>query len=365
MLQSAWLKAHWPAPFYAGLLEHDPGMYPKRLVLADARRRGVPVLPVDVQHSAATYRTEQLPDGRLGLRISLADVHGITGEIAERIATGSPYTDVADFWDRARPSRPIAERLARIGALDALTPGAHRRELLLQIDELHHRHRTAASPDQLVLAHPTAPAPGTTGLPVMSPAEETQAELEVLGMDASRHLMEPFHPLLAELGVTPAHRLKEHRDGETVLVAGAKVAIQTPPMRSGRRTIFVSLDDGSQGSTGQIDLTFFDDTHAHAAHPLFHHFLILARGTVSRRGKSVTVIGSCAWNLQEVADAHVAGGTAAVRDYLARTTGVGSAEADRDAHRSTSLNSPDGPDDQPASGGGAGRLWHASPGSPG
>lgn len=38
--QSAWLKAHHPAAFYAGLLTHDPGMYPKRLLLADARRRG-------------------------------------------------------------------------------------------------------------------------------------------------------------------------------------------------------------------------------------------------------------------------------------------------------------------------------------
>ncbi|HEV7625713.1 MAG TPA: DNA polymerase III subunit alpha, partial [Streptomyces sp.] len=40
--QSAWLKTHHPAAFYAGVLEHDPGMYPKRLLLADARRRGVP-----------------------------------------------------------------------------------------------------------------------------------------------------------------------------------------------------------------------------------------------------------------------------------------------------------------------------------
>jgi len=44
--QSAWLKAHWPAHFLAGVLTHDPGMYPKRLLLADARRRGVPVLPL-------------------------------------------------------------------------------------------------------------------------------------------------------------------------------------------------------------------------------------------------------------------------------------------------------------------------------
>ena len=42
--QSAWLKAHHPAAFYAGVLTHDPGMYPKRLILDDARNRDVAVL---------------------------------------------------------------------------------------------------------------------------------------------------------------------------------------------------------------------------------------------------------------------------------------------------------------------------------
>lgn len=61
--QSAWLKTHHPAAFYAGLLTHDPGMYPKRLLLADARRRGVPVLGLDVNRSAATHRIELVSDG--------------------------------------------------------------------------------------------------------------------------------------------------------------------------------------------------------------------------------------------------------------------------------------------------------------
>lgn len=349
-LQSAWLKAHYAAPFYAGLLEHDPGMYPKRLVLSDARRRGVPILPLDVQSSATDYRTEQLPDGRLGLRVSLSDVHGITADQAARIEAGQPYTDLADFWSRAQPSHPVADRLARVGAFATLAPGTGRRDLLLQIDELHRHRRAAAGPGQLTLTQATAPDAPSSSLPVMTPSQELEAELEVIGMDASRHLMEPLHPLLAELGVVPSHRLRDQPTGETVLVAGAKVAIQTPPMRSGRRTIFVSLDDGSTG--GQIDLTYFDDTHQQAAHPLFHHFLILARGTVSRREKSVTVIGTHAWNLQEIADAHQDGGTAAVRILLATHPGPDHA------------NDADG-GGRPVQSGGAGRLWHASQGSAG
>ena len=37
---TAWLKAHHPAAFLAGVLTHDPGMYPKRLILDDARNLG-------------------------------------------------------------------------------------------------------------------------------------------------------------------------------------------------------------------------------------------------------------------------------------------------------------------------------------
>ncbi|NGO68192.1 DNA polymerase III subunit alpha, partial [Streptomyces boncukensis] len=97
--QSAWLKAHHPAAFYAGLLEHDPGMYPKRLLLADARRRGVPVLPLEVNRSASSYRIELESDsGVWGLRLALSEVQGISEADAARIEAGQPYDSLADLW---------------------------------------------------------------------------------------------------------------------------------------------------------------------------------------------------------------------------------------------------------------------------
>ena len=61
--QSAWLKAHHPAAFLAGVLTHDPGMYPKRLILDDARQFGIAVLALDVNLSDATPTgVEQLDD---------------------------------------------------------------------------------------------------------------------------------------------------------------------------------------------------------------------------------------------------------------------------------------------------------------
>jgi error-prone DNA polymerase len=314
--QSAWLKAHHPAAFYAGLLTHDPGMYPKRLLLADARRRGVPILPLDVNASGVAHRIELVSESPevWGLRLALCDVHGISEAEAKRIEDGQPYSSLVDFWERARPSRPLAQRLAQVGALDAF--GANRRDLQLHLTELHRGARGGGG-GQLPLAggRKTAPA----GLPDLTSAERLSAELGVLSMDASRNLMDDHREFLKELGVVSARRLREARHGETVLVAGAKAATQTPPIRSGKRVIFSTLDDG----TGLVDLAFFDDSHDACAHTVFHSWLLLVRGVVQRRGpRSLSVVGSAAWNLADLVDVRDAEGLDGVAARLAEPSGA-------------------------------------------
>ncbi|MDX3231545.1 DNA polymerase III subunit alpha [Streptomyces sp. ME19-01-6] len=401
--QSAWLKAHHPAAFYAGVLTHDPGMYPKRLLLADARRRGVPILPLDVNRSGAAYRIELVSgDGGsdratgagftgagFGIRLALSDVHGISEAETARIAAGQPYSSLQDLWRRAHPGRPVAERLAQVGALDAF--GTSRRDLLLQIAELHRQQRGArrdgTGEGQLPLAETAPPAPA--GLPDLDPEERLGAELGILGMDVSRHLMGDHRAFLEELGAVPAKRLRDARHGETVLVAGAKAATQTPPIRSGRRVIFTTLDDG----TGLVDCAFFDDSHAACAHTVFHSWLLLVRGVVQRRGpRSLSVVGSAVWNLAELVELRREGGLEAVAAELA---GAGRAEpepgapagvpAGADAEAGSGAGSETGGDsgrrihlptgyamhpwadlrpagEQAATGR---KLWHSSPGSAG
>ncbi|WP_446040831.1 DNA polymerase III subunit alpha [Streptomyces sp. SID1121] len=384
--QSAWLKAHHPAAFYAGLLTHDPGMYPKRLLLADARRRGVPVLPLDVNRSAVTHRIELVSGdgvrpGTWGLRLALSDVHGISEAETARIEAGQPYSSLLDFWQRARPGRPVAERLAQVGALDAF--GANRRDLLLHLSELHGAQRRVGSRgDQLPLGGGQRTAP--VGLPDLGDAERLSAELGVLGMDASRHLMGDHYAFLKELGAISAKRLRDVPHGRTVLVAGAKVATQTPPIRSGKRVIFTTLDDG----TGLVDLAFFDDSHEACAHTVFHSWLLLVRGVVQRRGsQSLSVVGAAAWNLAELVELRKEGGLEAVAAALEAVPAPPSP-----AGPAPALGPPDSPA-APAPSGDNGRrikmstgyemnpwsdlrppgeglptgrkLWHSSPGSAG
>jgi error-prone DNA polymerase len=133
--QSGWLKAHHPAAFLAGVLTHDPGMYPKRLILDDARSLGISVLGLDVNASKQTYVIERLdipatpaiplepdlPDGSAyGIRISLTDVKGISDAEVARVVAGQPYHSLADFWNRAHVSRPVTERLVLAGGFDTV-----------------------------------------------------------------------------------------------------------------------------------------------------------------------------------------------------------------------------------------------------
>lgn len=320
-LQSAWLKAHHPAALYAGLLEHDPGMWPARVIVADARRHDVPVLPVDINRSQPQYTVEQTASG-WGVRISLASVHGISDDEVTRIAEGQPFTSLQDLYARAHPKLPTVERLIRIGALDPLKGESSRRDLLLQATELHRQTRSRPGVGQLQLDTPLDAA-DPSGLREMTARERLEAELGVLKIDVSRHLMEDHHRLLREIGATDAKHLRAMHPGQRVLVAGVRASTQTPPIASGRRIIFVTLEDGS----GLVDLAFFEDSHERCAHTIFHHGLLLVRGTVEARGPRRTVVGEMAWDLDELAAARATHGPQAVLELLGQAPAPTPAQA--------------------------------------
>ena len=344
--QSAWLKWHHGAAFISGLLTHDPGMYPKRLILAEARRMGIPVLGLDVNASGDVHRVERvdrLPElvegvpepveGRtLGVRLALTDVKNISAAEVERIVAGQPYSGLVDFWHRARPGSDVAEHLVLAGGFDALygidrprglgTRGrVTRRDLLLTLADLERADRVdarahgrarglgsgGATGHQAVqvafdFTEPAAPdAPGAipgdvrvSGLPEMSDEERMAAELAVLGMDATRHVMEDHRAFIEAIGTTASDQQMKRRSGSRLLVAGVKVATQTPPVKSGRRVIFLTLDDG----TGPVDLTFFEDAQGPFARTVFNSWLLVGLGELRRtgaRGVSLRALG--AWDL--------------------------------------------------------------------
>ncbi|NUK26889.1 OB-fold nucleic acid binding domain-containing protein, partial [Streptomyces lunaelactis] len=263
---------------------------------------------------------------------------------------------------------PTAERLASIGAFDALAGPLTRRDLMLQIHELHrHSLSRRAGDGQLPLADGREHLAAPSGLPDMTGREALNAELEVLGIDVSRHLMEHHHRLLAEIGATDAAHLGELRHGQSVLVAGVRASTQTPPIRSGKRIIFVTLEDGS----GMVDLAFFEDSHEACAHTVFHSGLLLVRGSVQRRGPRNTVVGSMAWDLEALAAARRDHGPEAVLRMLdqpdLKPTPAQPGAPQRTIPQATGSELHPWADLQPAGTRSAdvSKLGHRSPGSPG
>ena len=110
--------------------------------------------------------------------------------------------------------------------------------------------------------------------------------------------------------------LAGRENGEAILVAGAKVATQTPAVRSGQRIIFASLDDAA----GLVDLAFFESVQDRCAARLFGSWLLLVRGRVRRAGAgpmAVTVNGYECWDIPALEEIRVAGGMDAVRAAMA------------------------------------------------
>jgi error-prone DNA polymerase len=356
--QSSWLKAHYPAHFLAGVLTHEPGMYPRRLILEDAREHAIPILPLDVNHSQKPYTVEPAPNERLGpsprrgcfaeggrppssaiygIRIGLQDVHGISdAEIASILGARAerPFASVGDFLRRTRVSRPVVEALAHAGAFDAV--GLHRDAL----EAAPRRRAGRTGPPRVVSERGGRPSAGAAaeaggasrgerrptrrdrlyvamtaetqregeqlclpldvverapGLREYTDPERVRAELEVTGMDWSRHLLSFYEALLGDLGVIRSGDLRRCRGDSRVMVAGVKVASQTPAVRSGQRIIFLTLDD----ATGPVDITVFQRVQERCARTVFHGFLLAVWGRLRRTGVGgVSIAAEEVWDLQ-------------------------------------------------------------------
>ncbi|AMM21109.1 DNA polymerase III subunit alpha [Frondihabitans sp. PAMC 28766] len=331
--QSAWLKTHYPAEFLAGILTHDPGMYPKRLLLTEARRMGIPVLPLDVNASDEVFHVERVRPprtpiarsypGDLGIRLSLIDVQGISENELTRVIENRPYTSIADFYQRATPSRRLLLRLAQVGALDSVAgPGRTRGDVVARVRQLigrTTRPKTEDADNQLDFdVDESASVP--VGTPDVSTRERVSDELDILSMEVSEHVVESYRPMLDALGVTRAADLRDHWNGTRVLVAGIRIATQTPPMKSGKRVVFISLDDGS----GCSDSTFFEEAQQRAGSLLFGTKLMLIQGRTRRTGeRGISLEAENAWDLKTL-----------WRDWKAgrlETGALGDAGADADA----------------------------------
>ncbi|HEX7386227.1 MAG TPA: error-prone DNA polymerase [Castellaniella sp.] len=237
---SAWLKCHEPEAYLVAMLNAQPlGFYSPDQLIQDARRHGVRVLPVCVQHSRVAAALEDpahssacTESARPAVRLGLTQIVGLSATAAQAIAVAShPFVDMEDLRIRARLSTRDLQHLARANALRALV--GERRTGQWQASLQHAPGLLHEAP---IYESQNA------DLPALSPSEHTLADYAALGLTLSRHPLSFLRSELTQRGFrTAATLLADFPDRRLARACGLVVSRQRP--RTAHGIVFVTLED--------------------------------------------------------------------------------------------------------------------------
>ena len=236
---SAYLKCHYLAAFTAALLNNQPmGFYHPSILVKDAQRHGLRVLPVDVTKSdwPCTLEIPASPARSLAMRLGFRYVRGLRQQSAEAIVRARaerPFTSVDDLALRVPELRKDEMKmLAEVGALNPLEQ-IHRRDALWIAER-------AARPVGPLLEQMEA-AEGASPLARMTVEERLASDFRGTGVTIGRHPMAYRRAEMQALGVTPAAYLARVGNGRLVRIAGSVIVRQRPGTAKG--FVFLSMED--------------------------------------------------------------------------------------------------------------------------
>jgi error-prone DNA polymerase len=301
---SAYLKCHYLAAFTCCMLNNQPmGFYSPAVLIKDAQRHGLRVLPVDVMESdwdctvqsGADALVRARPPGRalagqrnsLPLRLGLRYARGLREEAGRAIVRARPFSSIDDLALRVPDLRKDEiTRLAEIGALNSIGSAAemltgdsacptlrphgwqtsgtgdsacqpvpskiparpfHRRDALWQAQRAILPVGPLLEPQEEAGGSPLAP---------MDTEERLWADYRGTGLTIGRHPMAQRRVEMDALGVTRADALASMRNGRLVRVAGSVIVRQRPGTAKG--FVFLSVEDETGVFNVIIDPKTFD-----------------------------------------------------------------------------------------------------------
>jgi error-prone DNA polymerase len=261
--QSTWLRVHCGPELLCALLNEQPmGFYPPDALVHEAQRRGIEILPPDVNASELDCRVETTgaaagaagnPPVRIGLGYVVEVAEADAKAVIEERDRGGPYRSISDLAGRSGVGAAALQRLAWAGACDSLVEAAAhpvdpdedlRRPALWEGGGVARAIRTD---DGAQLALPLDGSP-TPPLPALGPWERVVADYRTMGMTLENHPMELLRGGLSS-DVLSSGDLDRTRDGARVKVAGMVVARQRPATANG--VVFMLLED-EQGTINLI-----------------------------------------------------------------------------------------------------------------
>ena len=271
---SCWIKRHEPAAFTCALLNSLPmGFYQPPQLVADARRHGIDVRPVDVRHSDWDCTLEPWPDDarrqpalRLGMRLA----NGLREDAAQRIELArarAPFVDLDDLAFRADLDRATLDLLAEAAALRGLAGHRHRA-----------RWSTAGTERQLPLfatagvVDACAASENRIAIPPPSAFENTRADYASVGLTLDTHPIALVRRQLRQRRCSDSTQLAQLPNGRNTRFAGLVILRQRPQTASG--VTFLTLED----EHGMVNVVVWHDLAERQRRPLLESRLLAVEG---------------------------------------------------------------------------------------
>jgi len=270
---SCWMKHYYPAAFTASLLNSQPmGFYAPAQLIDDARKHGVEVRPLDINHSDWDCTLEPAGGNANALRLGLRLVRGLSQVHADTVVkqrTAGAFTSFQDFTSRTQLSSAVLKKLARADGFSSLK--LNRREALWQ-----------SLPEQkpMPLLDPHAEAEPTTSLPPLSLQDQVIADYQTAGVSLRGHPVQFLRELLNREGIARTADLENLPRDRRCKVAGLVLMRQRPSTAKG--ITFVTLEDetGTANLIVRIDVWQRYHTVASRAGAMVAHGILQRVGTV-------------------------------------------------------------------------------------
>ncbi len=297
-VQTAYLKAHYPVEYMAALLSVEQGDVEKvGLLIAEARRLGIEVLPPNVNYSGLDFSIEDQPEGLQGpaIRYGLGAIKNVGEGPVQAIleARGNePFEDIDDFCRRTdlrQVNRRALECLIKAGALSSF---GTRAQLLAVMDRMMDDSQKVHGLVQQV-SFLDVPAFAATGiqatlpqLPEVSRREVLMWEKELVGAYISDHPLSRVWTDLQNTITVLTGQIDESMAGQKVTVAGMVNYVRKIITKTNKQMAFAQIEDLG----GTVELVIFPSVWQQTADLWLPERILVVRGRVSTRDREPSII---------------------------------------------------------------------------
>jgi error-prone DNA polymerase len=283
---SSWMKCYYPDVFAAALLNSMPmGFYQPAQIISDAKKHGVVMREVDINHSHWDNTLEEKEGNYCALRVGFRQVKGLKEEDMQILvaARDAGFVRIPQLLDAGVPLSAL-EQLADADAFRSI--GLDRRKALWEV---------AALTDHAIgLFHgqqQDTTAEKNITLPEMSVEQHVIEDYRTLALSLKAHPISFVRDQLAALNVISNASLMNCKDGTNVRVAGLVLIRQRPGTASG--IVFVTIED----ETGTSNLVVFSNLFAKYRKEIVHSHLLMVEGKMQKEGEVIHVVVQRCYNL--------------------------------------------------------------------